>query len=72
MPTPEVTKAALKGIQGGNCNRQACQQPGADWYNPTTRAYYCAPCARLLDEAFALHERQGGCPMARMQYHPKP
>jgi hypothetical protein len=39
----------LKGKKGGNCNRTACQQPEATWYNHSTRAYYCEPCAQNLN-----------------------
>lgn len=37
-----------KGTKGGNCNRTACQQPGADFYNKSTRAYYCRKCAEMI------------------------
>lgn len=40
----------LKGTWGGNCNRTACQQPGAVWWNSSTRAYYCQSCARKINE----------------------
>ena len=45
-PRPD---AKLKGIQGGNCNRTACQLPGANWYNKSTRAYYCPQCAKDIN-----------------------
>lgn len=35
-----------KGKMNGSCNRTACQRPGATWFNTSTRAYYCEPCAR--------------------------
>ncbi len=35
-----------KGLINGSCNRTACQQPGATFFNTSTRAYYCGPCAR--------------------------
>jgi hypothetical protein len=34
-----------KGKLRGSCNRTACQRPGATWFNTSTRAYYCQPCA---------------------------
>jgi len=34
-----------KGKLRGSCNRTACQRPGAAWFNTSTRAYYCQPCA---------------------------
>jgi hypothetical protein len=40
---------ALKGKKDGNCNRQACQQPGATYFNVGTDAYYCESCARRIN-----------------------
>lgn len=34
-----------KGKMNGSCNRTDCQRPGANWFNTSTRAYYCEPCA---------------------------
>ena len=47
----EITKPdpALKGKHGGNCNREACQKPGATWYNQSTLAYYCGECAHAIN-----------------------
>jgi hypothetical protein len=39
----------LKGVKDGNCNRQACQQPGATWYNSGTYKYYCKACASMIN-----------------------
>lgn len=39
-----------KGEKGGNCNRSACQAPGAYWYNHSTRLYYCETCAEILNK----------------------
>jgi hypothetical protein len=39
----------LKGLEGGNCNRTACQKPNAIWYNHSTCKYYCPKCARELN-----------------------
>ena len=39
---------ALKGKKNGNCNRTACQAPGAVFYNKGTRAYYCRRCAEMI------------------------
>lgn len=46
----DETKAD-KGLKGGSCNRRACQRPGAWWLNRGTDAYYCTPCARLINDA---------------------
>ena len=32
------------------CARSACKEPGADHWNPSTRAFYCEPCARKINE----------------------
>jgi hypothetical protein len=42
---------ALKGKRNGNCNREACQLPGAIGYNYSTRAWYCPRCTKLINEA---------------------
>lgn len=34
-----------KGQLYGACNRTACQKPDANWFNTSTRAYYCQSCA---------------------------
>lgn len=51
----EVTEKADKGHFGGSCNRTACQAPNAQWFNTSTRAYYCTPCARDINR-WALHD----------------
>lgn len=50
MPYTEPELKADKGQKNGHCNRTACQAPGAVCYNKTMQAYYCVPCARLLNE----------------------
>lgn len=41
-----------KGKRGGDCNRTACQRPGAAWwYNKTMQAYYCEGCAAAINES---------------------
>jgi hypothetical protein len=42
-----------KGKDGGRCNRRACQEPGAYYYNSGTRKYYCWVCAKLIQNAHA-------------------
>lgn len=48
---------ADKGIYMGACNRRACQQRPADWFNPNMahagpdKAHYCRPCAILLNNS---------------------
>jgi len=38
-----------KGKKGGRCNVTACQQPGAWYFNKSTRAYYCQECANEVN-----------------------
>lgn len=40
-----------KGLKGGNCNRTACQKPGAQFFNHSTKKYYCQTCAMLINRA---------------------
>ena len=40
-----------KGLKNGNCNRQACQMPGATWYNHVMNAWYCPACARAINQS---------------------
>ena len=47
-----ATLKADKGKQGGACNRTACQADGtAHCYNTATNAWYCRPCAILINRA---------------------
>jgi hypothetical protein len=39
----------MKGAKGETCNRTACQQEGAVYYNKSTMAYYCRPCADQIN-----------------------
>lgn len=49
--TIEFKHVDLKGVFNGNCNREACQSPGATFYNFSTERYYCQSCARLINDA---------------------
>lgn len=40
---------ADKGEKNGSCNLTACQRPGANYFNKSTRKYYCAACAREIN-----------------------
>lgn len=42
-----------KGWFRGSCNTTACQRPGAEWFNHSTRAYYCEDCAHVLNRVNA-------------------
>jgi len=36
--------------QGQKCNRTACNNQDAQWYNHSTRAFYCEACAVSLNK----------------------
>lgn len=40
----------IKGAYNGLCNRTACQQPGAVFFNWSTQLYYCPSCAKLIND----------------------
>ena len=40
----------LKGEYNGICNRTACQQPGATFFNHSTLKFYCPSCAHTINE----------------------
>jgi hypothetical protein len=42
-----------KGKHGGACNRGACNERPADWWNPHMAAYYCEGCAKKINESLA-------------------
>lgn len=35
----------VKGGHGGTCNRTVCNTTGADWFNDSTKKFYCKSCA---------------------------
>lgn len=45
------TERAGKGLFGQLCNRKDCLGPGATWFNHSTKLYYCAHCAFLINRA---------------------
>lgn len=49
-----------KGLKDGHCNRSACLQPGATWFNHSTKKWYCAYCAHLINEANPEFKREMG------------
>jgi len=36
--------------QGQKCARTACNNPNAQWYNHSTRMFYCETCAAKLNK----------------------
>lgn len=50
---------ADKGHEGGSCNREACQAPGAIFYNHGSLSFYCSACAQMLsNDSFNRKEAQ--------------
>jgi len=49
-PRIDAADPALKGVEGGNCNRTACQGPNAVWYNRSTKKFYCRNCALTIQQ----------------------
>lgn len=45
---PKFVFTIKKGDKGGECNRKACRNPAATWYNRSTEKYYCKPCAMRI------------------------
>lgn len=39
-----------KGLEGGACNRRACQAEPALWWNRGSHSWYCEDCARDIRE----------------------
>jgi len=38
-----------KGLKNGSCNVTACQEPGAIYFNKSTKKYYCRNCADAIN-----------------------
>lgn len=51
--TDPVAITPKKGTRNGNCNRTACQKPGAFWWNRGSHSWYCTDCALMLSRANA-------------------
>lgn len=54
-----------KGKLGGRCNRQACLAPGATWWNVVTRAFYCRPCAAMINRLNRDYQAEHGHPICQ-------
>jgi len=53
-----------KGEHGGECQRIACDQGNARWFNQTNARYYCATCARTFND---ISRRHGQAPLCELQ-----
>ncbi len=43
-------KHPVKGDRGAECNRTVCENEDANWFNHSTRAWYCQRCAFKLND----------------------
>ena len=39
----------MKGDKNEECNRTVCKNKNANWFNLSTRAYYCESCANEIN-----------------------
>lgn len=52
---PALAKNLIeKGSKHGECNRTACENVPAEWYNMYTQRWYCEACAKRIN-AIATH-----------------
>ena len=49
LDAPGSAPNDVKGQYRGHCNVTACQKPGADYWNLSTRAWYCRECADKIN-----------------------
>lgn len=49
LSAPGSAPNDVKGQFRGRCNVTACQKPGADYWNLSTRAWYCRDCADKIN-----------------------
>ena len=47
---------SLKGCFDGECNRAACKNTGVRYYNKHSHGYYCADCAKKIDNSKEIWE----------------
>ena len=53
----DQAEKADKGLEGGSCNRRACQAPSAIWDNHGSYAWYCERCRRDIQfDSFNLRD----------------
>ena len=44
-----MSEKIKKGEYQGECNRSACSNPKAEYFDYSTRKYYCASCAKIIN-----------------------
>jgi hypothetical protein len=53
-----------KGDHGGTCQRIACENGNAYWFNETNGKYYCGECARTFN---SVCRRNGQPPLCELR-----
>jgi hypothetical protein len=56
-----IPKEPAKGDYNALCQRLACDNAGAHWFNTTNGRYYCSSCARTFNEVLRLQGRPAMC-----------
>lgn len=56
-----VSDEPVKGEYNGLCQRFACDNAGAHWFNQTNGRYYCSSCARTFNEVLRQQGRLPTC-----------
>lgn len=59
------TRDPKKGEFGQECNRTVCDSQYAKWYNNSTRKYYCAACASLINRVNPEFREEHGYPLCQ-------
>lgn len=62
-PPKPVPRLPAKGDYNSTCQRFACENDSAHWYNQTNGKYYCSDCARTFNE---LLRHQGRRPLCEL------
>jgi hypothetical protein len=60
-PRPFQHEQPVKGEYNGICQRFACDQTPALWYNQTNGRYYCSDCARTFNDVLRQQGRVAMC-----------
>lgn len=47
---PQFTAKHKGALRGGPCCRTVCTETDAEWWNSSTRKWYCAACARMINQ----------------------
>lgn len=62
-PTARIdgSRPPAKGEHGGPCQRIACRNGTAYWFNEASLRYYCVACARTFNEVARRHGQPPLC-----------